>query len=251
MVREEKIKEVEDLEKLIEEYPVIGLIDMFKLPSKQLQEIRKNLIEKALIKMTKKSLLKLAIKKSKKQGINELENFIPEQPAIVFTKLEPFKFYSMVEKLKSPAFAKEGDITQSDIKVSAGPTSLLPGPVISELTRAGIPAGIEDERIAIKKDVVVVKKGEKITKHLAAALRKLKIESIEVGLDIVVIFNGKICEKNALELVVIYPKKLKESFNQALNLSINISYPTKENIKYLLAKAFNTAKGLERFGGVS
>jgi len=251
LVREEKIKEVEELDKLIEEYPVIGLIDMFKLPSKQLQEIRKNLREKALIKMTKKSLLELAIKKSKKQGIDELEKLIPEQPAIVFTKLDPFKFYSMVEKLRSPAFAKEGDIVQIDIKVSAGPTSLLPGPVISELTRVGIPAGIEEGRIAIKKDVIVAKGGEKISKYLAAALRKLKIESIEVGLNIVVIFDGKIYGKDLLELVIIYPEKLKEGFNQALNLSVNISYPTKENIKYLLVKAFNTAKSLVRLGGAS
>jgi len=251
LVREEKIKGVEELEKLIEEYPVIGLIDMFKLPSKQLQEIRKNLREKALIKMTKKALLKIAIKKSKKQGIPELEKIIPEQPAIVFTKLEPFKFYSMVEKLRSPAFAKENDIVPSNIKVSAGPTSLLPGPVISELARVGIPAGIEDGRIAIKKDVVVIKEGEKLSKYLSAVLRKLKIESIEVGLNIVAIYDGKIYEKEVLKLVIIYPEKLKDGFNQALNLSINISYPTKENIKYLLAKAFNTAKSLERFGGVS
>lgn len=248
MVREEKEREVEKLKKLIEQYPVIGLIDIFKLPSKQLQEIKRNLRGKALIKTTKKTLLKIAMKRSKKK---EFEEFIPQQPAVVFTKLEPFKFYSLIGKLRSPSFAKEGDIAQGDIKITAGPTSLLPGPVISELTRAGIPAGIEEGRIAIKKDVTIAKRGEEISKYLASALRKLRIEPIEVGLNIVAIYEkGKIYKKDVLELVNIYPEKLKEAFNQALNLSVNICYPTKENIKYLLAKAFNTAKSLERIGGV-
>ncbi|MHA1742869.1 MAG: 50S ribosomal protein L10, partial [Candidatus Heimdallarchaeota archaeon] len=61
MVREEKIKEVEELKKMIESYPVIGLLDIFKLPSRQFQEIRKKLRGKSLIKIVKKSLLKLAI----------------------------------------------------------------------------------------------------------------------------------------------------------------------------------------------
>ncbi|MFQ6055883.1 MAG: 50S ribosomal protein L10 [Methanosarcinales archaeon] len=252
MVREEKIAEVEELRKMMGNYSVIGLIDMFKLPSRQLQEIRKKIRGKAVILMTKKSLLKIAIKNVEKKNMNELEKVIPQQPAIIFSQLDSFKLFSMIAKLKSPSFVKNGDIAQSDIKVSAGPTSLLPGPVISELSRAGIPAGVEDGKIAIKKDVTVVKKGEKISKELVNALRKLGIEAKEVGLNIVAIYdNGIVYTKDKLNLVNIYPERIKEAFNQALNLSINICYPTKENIKFLLIKAFNSAKTLEgKIGGV-
>jgi large subunit ribosomal protein L10 len=253
MVREEKVKEVEELKKLIDSYSVIAILDVFKLPSRQLQEIQKKVRGKALIRMTKKSLLKLAIKNSTKQKVQELEKAIPQQPALVFTELEPFKFYSTIDKMKSPAAAKEGDVAQGDILVLAGPTSLLPGPAISELTRAGIPAGVEEGKIAVKKDSVVARKGEKISKQLAAALRKLNIEPMEVGLNIVAIYdNGTIYGKEALSLVNVFPEKLKEGFNQALNLSVAISYPTKDNIKFLLAKAFNSAKALEnKIGGMS
>jgi len=252
LVREEKIAEAEELKKLIEEYSVIGFINMFKLPSRQLQEIRNKIRGDAVITMTKKSLLKVAIKNVKKQNLNELEKAMPQQPAIVFSRLGPFKLFSMISKLKSPSFAKEGDVAQTDIKVSAGPTSLLPGPVISELSRAGIPAGVEDGKIAVKKDVTVAKKGDKITKELANALRKLGIEAKEVELNIVAIYdNGMVYTKDKLNLVNIYPGKMNEAFNQALNLSINICYPTKENIKFLLVKAFNSAKVLEgKVGGV-
>lgn len=252
MVREEKVKEVEELRKTIDSYPIIGILDMFKLPSRQLQEIQKKIRGKALIKMTKKSLLKLAIKNSTKQKIQELEKTIPQQPAIVFTELEPFKFYVTVDKMKSPAAAKEGDVAPSDISVSAGPTSLLPGPAISELTKAGIPAGVEEGKIAVKKDVVVARKGERISKDLAGALRKLNIEPMEVGLNIVAIYeNGMIYGKEALDFVNIFPEKLKEGFSQALNLSVAICYPTKDNIKFLLAKAFNSAAAVEsKIGGM-
>jgi large subunit ribosomal protein L10 len=249
LVKEEKIKQVEELKKNFEKYSTVCLLDMFKLPSKQLQQIAKKLKGMAKIKMVKKSILLHAIKSSNKEKISELEKYLPSIPALIFTNLEPFKFYSIVDKLKSLAFAKEGDIAEEDIEVKAGPTTLLPGPVIGELSRAGIPVGVEEGKIAIKKDIIVARKGEKISKMLADALKKLKIQPIKVGLNVVAAYqNGKIYLKDTLELIKIYPEKLKEALNQALNLSINVCYPTKENIKFLLTKAFNTAKSLEKIG---
>lgn len=252
MVREKKLKAVEEMKKIIEKYPVIGILDMHKLPAKQLQEIKKRLRGKAFIIMTKKSTLTHAIRNSNKEKITELEKFIPLQPALIFTETEPFKFYSIVDKLKSFSFAKEGDVTEEEITLTAGPTSLLPGPAISEFSKLGISVGVEEGKIAIKKDKIVAKKGDVISKELASVLRKLRIEPIKIGLNVVVLYyNGIIYTKDVLNLVNIYPEKLKEAFNQALNLSVAICYPTKENINYLLAKAFNNAKALEsKIGGV-
>lgn len=253
MVKEQKLKAVEDLKNKIEQYPVIGLLDMYKMPSRQMQEIKKQLKDKATIIMAKKSILKFAIKKSNKPNIQELEKIIPQQTALVLTQLEPFKLYALVNKLKSPSVAKEGDIAPTDISVSAGPTNLMPGPVISEFAKVKILAGVEEGKIAIKKDTVVAKKGDVISKALAGILQKLRIEPMEVGLNVVAIYdNGMIYGREALSLVgEPFINQIKEAFNQALNLSVAICYPTKENIKYLIAKAFNSAKAIEsKFGGV-
>lgn len=247
MVREEKIGEVERMKKFISEYPVIGLIDMFKLPSKQLQEIKKQLRGRGVLKMTKKSLLKLAVRKSDKK---ELEEYVPQQPAVAFTKLGAFKFYSEVDGLKSPSFAKVGDVVEKNVEIKAGPTSLLPGPVISELNKVGIPAGVEEGKIAIKKDVVVAKAGDKISKDLASILMKLKITPVEIGLNVVAIYdNGMVYTKDVLGLIKTYPDKLKDGFNNAMNMSVAIGFPTKENIKYLLLKAHQNAMGLANLRG--
>ncbi|MEM5794373.1 MAG: 50S ribosomal protein L10 [Candidatus Aenigmatarchaeota archaeon] len=250
MVKEEKIAKKEELKEMIRKYRILGLIDIFKLPSKQFQEIRKEIRGRGIIKVLKKSLLLNALKDLNLQNFEELEKIIPNQPAILLSNEEAFKIYSLISKLSFPTFAKEGDIASEDIKISAGPTSLLPGPAISELSKAGIPVGVEEGKIVVKKDVVVAKKGSVISKDLANVLRKLKVQPIRIGLNLVSIYEkGKIYNKEILELVNVYPKKLKEAFEQALNLSININYPTKENIQYLLIKAYQNALALEKFGG--
>jgi large subunit ribosomal protein L10 len=252
MVREEKIKKVEELKKMIEEFPVIGIADLYKFPSRELQKIRKIIANEGSIKASKKSTILFALKEVKKEGIEEMEKIIPNQPAMVFMKENAFKSYIKLTSLKFETYAKESDIAQNDIVIPEGPTNLLAGPVISELTKAGIPAGVEGGRISIKKTVTVVKKGEKISKEVANALRKLEIKPISISLNVLGFYEaGKIYTKDVLELVHIFPEKLGVAYQNALNLSVNVCYPTKENIKLLLIKAFNNAKAIERIGGVS
>ncbi|MEM5766365.1 MAG: 50S ribosomal protein L10 [Candidatus Aenigmatarchaeota archaeon] len=249
MVKEEKIKKVEELKKMIEEYPVIGIINLYKFPSKELQEIRKVIRDVGIIKATKKSTLLFAIRETKKENISELEKFVPNQPAVVFMKQDAFKSYYKLTSSKFETFAKEFDVAPNDIIVPAGPTSLLAGPVISELTKAGIPAGVEEGKIAIKKTVTLVKKGNVISKDVANALRKLEIKPISISLDVMCFYEGgKIYPKEILELVETFPNKLSVAHQYAINLSVNASYPTKETIKLLLIKAFYNAKAIEKMG---
>ncbi|MEM5879287.1 MAG: 50S ribosomal protein L10 [Candidatus Aenigmatarchaeota archaeon] len=251
MVKEEKMKKVEELKKMIEEFPVIGIVDLYKFPSRELQEIRKMISDSGVIKVAKKSILLFAIRQARKEKIQEMEKMVPNQAAIVLTKENAFKAYLKLTSLKFETYAKEFDIAPNDIVVPAGPTSLLAGPVISELTKAGIPAGVEEGKIAIKKEVTVVKVGEKISKEVANALRKLEIKPISISLNIVGFYDGGIIyPRDILELVKTFPEKLGLAHQYAVNLSVNICYPTNENIKLLLIKAFNNAKAIEKIGGV-
>ena len=249
MKKEEKIQEAKELEELIKKHSTIAILDIYKLPSKQLQEIRKKLRDVALIKIIKKSVLIHSIE-NLEEG-KKLEELLPRQPGIILTNLEPFKLYLTVSKLKSKTFAKAGDVINSDIIIPAGPTGLSPGPVISEFGKLKIPVGIEKGKIVVKKDTLVAKKGDVVTKELASILRKLKIEPIEIGLNIVAIFgDGRIFTKDVLELVGEKTiKKVIEAYRNALNLSVAIGYPTKENIKYLFMKAYQIANKLKNIIG--
>ncbi len=242
MATEKKEKELNELKELFRKYKVICIVDMLKMPTKQMQLIKKTLGERALVKVGKKSLVEMAMKETGK----DLIGYLPKQPAIVFTNLGPFEFFKEVNGMKFKVYAREGYVVVEDVVVNPGPTELLPGPAISELQKVGIIAGVEGGKIAVKKTSTILKKGQEVTKDVAGVLRKLKMQVAEVKMNVDTIFDGMLYSKDTLELVELYPRKLKEAFNQALNLSVAINYPTKENVKYLLIKAYQRGKILEK-----
>lgn len=239
MVSEKKIQSVKELGSMLEKYSVVGILNMHKLPGRQLHFIKEKMRGKAEIKMAKKKLVFKALKDSKKTGVTGLERYLKEQPAFLFTNTNPFELAKTLNASKSKAPAKPGDIAPADITVNAGPTSLPPGPAISELQKAGIPAGVEGGKVAVKKDTVVVKAGQEIKKEVADILLKLGIEPMEIGIDLLGVFdNGTIYDK---AILFVPPEKylddLKAGFVCGLNLSVKINYYTRDNIKIFLSRA--------------
>ena len=88
--------------------------------------------------MSKKELIRRALESTKKQLIDYLDGM----PAILLSELEPFELFSLLKENQSAASAKAGQIAPKDILVNAGPTQLVPGPIVSQLGAAGIKSGI-------------------------------------------------------------------------------------------------------------
>ena len=247
-VSEYKKKIVKDIIKLAKQYKVIGVVNMQDLPAPQLQSIKAGLRGKINLFMTKKRFMKIALEsvKNEKKNIEELEKYLEGMPALLFTNEDPFKLSRLLQKSKTKAPAKAGQIAPSDIKISKGPTPFAPGPVISELSSVGLKVGVENGKIAIKEDTVVAKKGEKIKPKVAEILTRLDIKPMEVGLGLIAAYeDGIIYLKDVLEVdETEFNNKISLAATQAFNLAFNIAYPTKDNIKLLIAKAFNDAKAL-------
>ena len=88
MVSEEKKKVVKEVSGFVEKYPVIGIVNMHKLPARQLGEMKEKLRGKAVIRVTKKSLMSIALESSKaKSLLPSLEG----QPAFLFSESDPFE----------------------------------------------------------------------------------------------------------------------------------------------------------------
>ncbi|MBU0929740.1 MAG: 50S ribosomal protein L10 [Nanoarchaeota archaeon] len=245
-----KKQEVESIKKLIEEYPVIGIVDGTNLPSMQLQKIRFKLKPDVLIKMTKSRLLKLALEqlKDKKKGIENLENYIRYNiPILIFTREGAFKLSKNLLKNRSSAAAKPGQKAPNDIIISAGPTEFTPGPVIGELGQIGLKTAVEGGKIVIKEDKLVVKEGDLINDKVASVLSKLGIQPMKIGINLVVAYdNGDIYGKDILNVdEEKYINDIKLAASQAFNLAFSIKYPTKENIKLLIIKAVLEGKSIE------
>jgi large subunit ribosomal protein L10 len=248
-VAEWKKEEVKELKNLIDSYEVIGIVNLLNIPARQLQKMRQSLKGKAIIRMSKKNLMDLALKdcNDKKDNIIDLSNHMDGQPAIIFTDMNPFKLFKILEDSKTSAPAKEGNIPDSDIIVPGGDTGFEPGPILGELQQVGIPAKIDKGKIVVSKDHVVVKAGEKVSKQVAGMLSRLDIHPMEVGIDLQAAYEEEAVYTS--DLLTVDEEKtladLQSAFSQAFNLSVNAGIPTKETIVAIIqnanTKSFNLA----------
>lgn len=252
MVKEWKKNEVKELKGLIDKHSVIGIVNMHKMPAPQLQQMRKDLKGIAKIRMSKKILMKFALEKSDKENIEKLKNHMRGQPAFIFSDMNPFKLFKYLDKNKTKAPARPGDIAPKDIIVNSGNTGLSPGPVIGQLQDVGIPISVKEGSIAVEKDTVVVEEDNEINNDLANVLNTLGIEPIEIGLDLVTAYeSGIIFPKDILRVdEEKYIEELKNCISKAINLSINSNYPTRLNIKTLIQKSFMEMKNLALEGNI-
>ena len=242
-----KKDEVSKLTDLIRQYPIVGILNVENLSAAPLSVLRRKLRGEVVIKMSKKQFINRAIDGLKdRDGLGKLKDDVGGMPALLLTKENPFKVAKLIKESKSKAPAKAGQEAPYDLVIPSGPTQFTPGPIISELGQAGLKTGVEDGKIVIKEDKTVAGKGDLIDQRLADLLAKFDIQPMEIGLDLVAAYeNGIIYGKDVLSVdPAEYVEMLKSAAAQSLGLSVEIAYPTKENVDRLVAKAFNVAKNL-------
>ena len=247
MASDLKKKLVVQITEDIKKYPIVGVVNMSSLPAQQLQKMRSTLSAKGVkITMARKRLLERALGESKRSGIDELTKKVKGMPALIFAKDNPFALYGTLQKSKSEAPAKAGQTAPRDIVVKAGPTNFAPGPIISELASAGIKTKVENGKLAIISDTIVAKEGQLITAKLAETLKRLDIKPMEIGLDLVAVwengavYNGKELHVDEAE----YEANFIKAASWAINLSVEAVYLTSVTSELILQKAFRQAKSV-------
>ncbi|MFX1297061.1 MAG: 50S ribosomal protein L10 [Promethearchaeota archaeon] len=247
-----KLNEAEALKELINQHSIICLANMNKLGARQLQFIRKKLSGKIIIRMTKNKIFKIAALESNKKNIKEFIDEIQGSTSYIFTDMNPFKLKFFLNENKVVAPAKAGDIAPNDIVISEGSTGFPPGPMISEFKKVGVNSIVKQGSIYIKRDTVVVKKGDEISQMLALVLSRLNIKPMEIGLNLYAAYdNGLIIKASHLDVSLETTlNQIKTAISHAINLSLEIVFPTKENIKLLLQKAYMNAKSLVLSAGI-
>lgn len=240
-----KRDEIAEIKRLSAEYKLTGLVDMYGIPAKQVQDIRRNLKGKAELKMTRNTLILHAFDEIGGK-MEELGERIDGHSALIFTNENPFKLYSMLEKTKTKMIARPGEIAPMDIVIEKGPTSFKPGPIVGELQQAGIPAAIVAGKVTIKETKTVVSEGQEINKKLADILSKLDIKPMDVGLILQAAFYDEtVYESDVLAIdEVAFFNNIVTAVQQAVNLSINAAIPTKDTISDLLIKAVREARSV-------
>ncbi|UCE90890.1 MAG: 50S ribosomal protein L10 [Methanobacteriota archaeon] len=236
------------------ETKVVGIIDVRGVPAPAFQTMRSNLRDKAQITMLKNSLARLALQEAgkKRSGMEGLVGAVDGQCALVTSDLNPFRLFKQLDATKTKMPARGGEISPEDIEIKAGDTPFKPGPIVGDLQKAGLPAAIEQGKVVIKRDKLLVKEGDEISREVALVLSKLEIFPITVGLDLRAAFeDGVVFEKDVLVVDdAEYFGKVRSAAAEALNLAVFIGHPNEVSTKPLLTKAHFSALNLAANAGV-
>ena len=243
-----KLDEVNHLIDLFKTYSNIAVIEVARLNDRQIQEIRKILRGKAIIRMSKKSLQQRAVeefqKESKKPNLEELVERIPGQAALCFTDLDVFELKKIFLQSEWMVPAKPDEITPVDIWVPAGDTGLPTGQVISELNMTlRLPTRIQNDTIWVREDTQTHKAGDFVDVKQAAVLKKLGITPIESLIKIHYAWaNGEIISEDILYMdMTKFNQDFTRAYREALAILFEMPFFSEDMLDDYIRKATSEA----------
>ncbi|MDM7274850.1 MAG: 50S ribosomal protein L10 [Thermoprotei archaeon] len=241
-----KTEAVKELKELFTEHPVVGIADLTGMPTAQLQVIRRNLRDKVKFKVAKKTLVIKALEELNVDTSN-IEPYLRGTVMLMFSNMNSFKLYKLLESSKIPVEAKPGQVVDKEVVVPEGKTDITPGPMLGVLGKFKIPYEVREGKVYIRKATVIAKPGTTISPELASLLLKLNIKPFEVWLEPLAVYdNGIVIPREALKLDLEAVKRdLGEAFEEAFKLSTEIAYPeVPEAIQLAIVKAEKLAETL-------
>jgi len=237
--------EVDAIVEMIESYDSVGVVNIAGIPSRQLQDMRRDLHGTAELRVSRNTLLVRALE-AVNDGLEGLTEHIAGQVGLIGTNSNPFSLYQELEASKTPAPISAGEVAPNEIVIPEGDTGVDPGPFVGELQSIGADARIQEGSIQVLSDSAVLDAGEEVSQDLANVLNELGIEPKEVGLDLRGVFSdGVLFAPEELELDVDeYEQDISAAAGQAFNLSVNAGYPTATTLPTMLQSASGDAKSL-------
>lgn len=243
---QKKTQMYKQIQELPRKYKVIALVRMEKVRSSQLLPLRKKFKDEVEIISVKDKVAQKALASLNMPALGKMVEKLVGQCVLMFTNMSPHKLNILLGKNKIMLVARGGDKASIDVVIKAGNTGITPGPILTDFKEAGIATKIDQGTIWITKDSTAAKKGDVISAKLATLLSKLDVKPVEAGITL-----SAALEENAIynqEELVIDIEKYRESFarahQEALALSIEVGYVTKENVNSILARAAQHARSL-------
>lgn len=249
-VSDAKQRTVKELVGLIQKNKTLMVASIESLPARKFQKIKKELKDKAIIKVLKKSLINLALEKASTE-LEPIKAKVDKDFALLFSQKDPFELAVLLSELKSNTKIKPGQIAEQEIEIPIGTTDVLAGPAITEFSNAKIKVGIDQGKIAVK-EAFIIEKGSKVSPEVAIVLERLEIKPIIIGFKPIIAYDSE--NKKLYSNININPKEamqmIAQASGQARNLAINAEYVCKETITIFLAKANMQAQSLSnKIGG--
>jgi large subunit ribosomal protein L10 len=250
-IPEWKREEVAEITSLLGRYDSVGVVDITGIPSRQLQDMRRDLHGTAELRVSRNTLLVRALE-DVDDGLEQLVGYVGGQVGLIGTDDNPFGLYRQLEASKTSAPINAGEVAPNDIVIPEGDTGIDPGPFVGDLQNVGASARIEDGSIRVLEDSTVLEAGGEVSRDLADVLSELGVEPKEVGLDLRAVHaDGVLFEADDLGIDIDeYRADVSAGAARARNLAITASYPTAATLPALLAEASGEGKNLALHAGI-
>ncbi|MCL5404556.1 MAG: 50S ribosomal protein L10 [Candidatus Marsarchaeota archaeon] len=244
LTKDQKRKFVDDNAKLIDSYGLVGIVPLSGIPDRLLQASRNNMRNEIKFITGKKSLIKMALEKSKKG--KELAEDLEGTSAVILSNSNPFELYKKFKEGTIKLAAKPSQIAPQEIIVPAGETTLQPGQAVTELKAAGIDVKIDKGKVVIAKDKVLVPKGSTISLQVAKALHTLDIMPFTASIEPLVMLSGNVkFTKDVFSITsASVASDIASAFAQALSISIMAKIVNSYTVERFVAEAYNNAVAL-------
>jgi large subunit ribosomal protein L10 len=245
------VDEVNELIERIRNSRVVGVVGIREIPASNMQMIRSDLRGKVDIRVVRNNIASRALRSSS-SDIGQMADYIQDQSALIFSNVNPFQLYKMLEEKKQPMAIRAGSVAPKEIVVEAGDTSFSPGPMVGKLQSAGIPAAIKGGKVVINQRTVLAKEGEVVSSRLAEVLKLMEIYPKNVGLDRQAVYEGGLIfqAKDLTIDVNAIISQLGAASAKALGFALEIGYVTPQTIGPMLQRAQFRARGLVAEGAL-
>lgn len=235
------------LEKYIQDYQNILIINVDNVGSRQLQQIRVALRGKASVLLGKNTIMRKVIRElaANDARVGKLLEPIYGNIGFVFTNCDLSEIRNMVLSNKVPAPARAGAVAPIDYFMPAGPTGLDPGQT-GFFQALNIATKIVKGAIEIINVVHLIHKDEKVSASSVALLSKLNIKPFFFGVKVLQVYeNGSLYDAAILDLTQDdLMKKFQSGVSKLTAVCLQIGYPTASTLPHSIARAFKKVLAL-------
>ncbi|KAJ1915618.1 ribosomal protein P0 (A0) (L10E) [Mycoemilia scoparia] len=181
------------LERYLNEFQSVFVVNVDNVGSNQMHEIRRSLRGKGEVLMGKNTMvrrgLRLLINESGKTEYERLLSYVRGNIGFVFTNSDLKEVRNLIVENRVRAPARAGAIAPGDVIVPAGNTGMEPGQT-SFFQALGIPTKIARGTIEITQDINLVHTGEKVGASEATLLNKLNISPFTYGMTVIQVYDS-------------------------------------------------------------
>ena len=249
--RERKAREIELLERLFREKPVVMILDLTRTSADVIQRFRMSLRGRATVRVAKKTLATIAAERAGRKALAELLKGLKAPVGFIVTDLNPFRLKLEIDRGRILTPPKAGEKADIDVVIPPMNTGIPPGPILSEFGKMRIPTRIEGGTIWIARETVVAKKGDVISPALASLLAKLDIPAVLRGLNVIAAVDGDVVIRSEDLMLDIeaFKRDLASGYAAARTLAIELGIPEPEVIADILVLAHRRAIALAAESG--